>query len=85
MFSLVVRAEAFGNDIVQLPDFIPSRDRLVAIYAFQFRAPKRKISFSSVRALKTLWARFVTTSLLLEVDVYRLLSICAIRSDNHNT
>ena len=59
MFSLVVRAEAFGNDIVQLPDFIPSRDRLVAIYAFQFRAQKRKISFSSVRALKTLWARFV--------------------------
>lgn len=54
MFSLVVRAEAFGNDIVQLPDFIPSRDRLVAIYAFQFRAQKRKISFSSVRALKTL-------------------------------
>lgn len=46
MFFLVVRAEAFGNDIVQLPDFIPSRDRLVAIYAFQFRAQKRKISFS---------------------------------------
>lgn len=57
MFSLVVRAEAFENDIVQLPYCIPSRERLVAIYAFQFRAKKRKISFSSVGALKTLFGR----------------------------
>ena len=57
MFSLVVRAEAFENDIVQLPYCIPSRERLVVIYAFQFRAKKRKISFSSVRALKTLFGR----------------------------
>ena len=42
---------SFVHDIVQLRYCIPSRERLVALYAFQFRAKKRKISFSSVRAL----------------------------------
>lgn len=43
---------SFVHDIVQLRYCcIPSHERLVALYAFQFRAKKRKISFSSVRAL----------------------------------